>query len=587
MGAPHDHTGAPRDFSGAQVWVCGGAHNIQRPIPRTHARIIKRETRVCDKIMSLVTQNPPQFEEWQVKYYNEIFDRRSLSKQDIVFLVGILKECTSGATYNLKRSLRSTKVQMTAVNVMRTIAKSCKEHCETIHTNGGIQALVALTSSDPGIAMSATCILGEIVPYDYMSRQTFLACSGLQGILNQLTGDSEQVRMGAAALVCMMQGDGDDTQETKHLTRQLGGIEKIMQVLNRDYTDDDEEFSINVICNAVGVLGTTGRCNEMNQNYIRDVGGIAKLVYVLATYVKDGSSRISKCVTTALGHLISRNLPNKAIVCSLNGQNNLLALLMQSAEISKDKDTLADGIDEILHVIIKLSTEARMMDAIIDKDKDGIGALLQLLPLSINTTKFQFVHFAIVRILSACLRFKESQVLVQLAERYAWKASDVLTKKICAAATRRLSDAEFEEYPHKIEEAIRLCDAFGVAVPNEVRARLITKRELDKLGCLMPLPREFKCPLTLEVMKDPVVASDGFTYERNAIERAMVRDHMRALARSPMTQKELQPVLFPNRALLNRIREFEGDILEAAKAAFKLGQEQGGVGTKSRKRVRS
>ena len=88
-------------------------------------------------------------------------------------------------------------------------------------------------------------------------------------------------------------------------------------------------------------------------------------------------------------------------------------------------------------------------------------------------------------------------------------------------------------------------------------------------------------------MKDPVVASDGFTYERDAIERVLMREQMRALARSPMTQMEMEPVLFPNRALLNRIREFEEDILKAAKAAFKLGQEQGGAGTESRKRVRS
>ena len=168
-------------------------------------------------------------------------------------------------------------------------------------------------------------------------------------------------------------------------------------------------------------------------------------------------------------------------------------------------------------------------------------------------------------------------MLAQLAQRCAWKASNELTEKICAAVARRLSDAEFEEYPHKIEEAIRLCDAFAVAVPDEVRARLITKRELDKLGCLMPLPNEFKCPLTLEIMKDPVVASDGFTYERNAIERVMMRDQMRALARSPMTQRDLEPVLFPNRALLNRIREFEGDILKAAKASFSLGLKQDAV----------
>lgn len=525
-----------------------------------------------------------QFEEWQVKRYNQMYDSRSLTKGDVVFLVGILKECTSGATYNLKRSLRSTKVQMTAANVLRTLSKSYKENCDTIRLHGGIQAMVALTSSEPSTAIVATCSLAEIVPYDYSCRQTFLACSGMRGILHQLTGSLEQVRMGTAALGCMMQGSADGAQVTRHFTRQLGGIEMLLDVLNREMTSsfETDELSINVICNAAGALGMSGAGNTMNQDYIRGAGGIATLVHVLETYVKDGSSRISKGVTTALGNLIARNLLNKAIVCSLNAHHHLLELLMQLSNISNETGTLADGTDEILHVITNLSTEASMIDAIIDQDKDGIGDLLRLLPLSINTTKGQFVYSAIVRILSCCLKFKEPEVLAQLAQRCAWKASNELSQKISAAAERQLLDAEFEKHPHKIEKTICLCDALGVTVPYELREKLITKKELEKLGCLMPLPNEFKCPVTLEVMKDPVVASDGFTYERSAIERLFMSDQMGANRRSPMTQKELKPVLFPNRALLNRIREFEGDILKAAKVAFDLGMKQGDTATPSK-----
>ena len=208
-------------------------------------------------------ENPRQFEEWQVKRYNEMFNSRSLSKEDVVFLVGILKECTSGATYNLKRSLRSTKVQMTAANVMRTLSKSYKEHCDTIHDYGGIKAMVTLTGSEPSTAIVATCILAEIVPYDYSCRQTFLACSGLQGVLNQLTGTLEQVRMGTAALGCLMQGAADDAQVTRHFTRQIGGIEMLLDVIDREITSSfvNDELSINVICNAVGALGMTGASN--------------------------------------------------------------------------------------------------------------------------------------------------------------------------------------------------------------------------------------------------------------------------------------------------------------------------------------
>ena len=56
---------------------------------------------------------------------------------------------------------------------------------------------------------------------------------------------------------------------------------------------------------------------------------------------------------------------------------------------------------------------------------------------------------------------------------------------------------------------------------------------------------EFFCPLTNEVMTDPVVAPDGISYERNAIERV-------SLGRDP--------VLTPNQPLLDRIREYGEEV---------------------------
>ena len=57
------------------------------------------------------------------------------------------------------------------------------------------------------------------------------------------------------------------------------------------------------------------------------------------------------------------------------------------------------------------------------------------------------------------------------------------------------------------------------------------------------LADQVRCPITLEVMKDPVLASDGHTYERAAIE-----DWLRTHDTSPMTNarlgsKELMPSL--------------------------------------------
>jgi len=64
------------------------------------------------------------------------------------------------------------------------------------------------------------------------------------------------------------------------------------------------------------------------------------------------------------------------------------------------------------------------------------------------------------------------------------------------------------------------------------------------------------CPITLDIMKDPVVAEDGETYERGAIE-----SHFEGLARdgqslrSPLTNQPLSNRLVPNRAMQRLIRE--------------------------------
>ncbi|KAM8933526.1 WD repeat, SAM and U-box domain-containing protein 1 [Pelodytes ibericus] len=65
------------------------------------------------------------------------------------------------------------------------------------------------------------------------------------------------------------------------------------------------------------------------------------------------------------------------------------------------------------------------------------------------------------------------------------------------------------------------------------------------------VPDEYLCPITWEVMKDPVIASDGYSYERTAIENWISTKRT-----SPMTNLPLENLLLtPNRTLkmaLNR-----------------------------------
>ena len=62
------------------------------------------------------------------------------------------------------------------------------------------------------------------------------------------------------------------------------------------------------------------------------------------------------------------------------------------------------------------------------------------------------------------------------------------------------------------------------------------------------IPEEFICPITLDIFKDPVICKDGYTYERNEIEKLKISP----LTREPFNKSDL----VPNRNLKNAIETF-------------------------------
>ena len=73
------------------------------------------------------------------------------------------------------------------------------------------------------------------------------------------------------------------------------------------------------------------------------------------------------------------------------------------------------------------------------------------------------------------------------------------------------------------------------------------------------IPRDFNCPILHDLLIDPVVASDGFTYERNAIEEWIRTSGGRdGGPRSPMTNAPLRDVvLTANKALKAAISAYK------------------------------
>ena len=84
------------------------------------------------------------------------------------------------------------------------------------------------------------------------------------------------------------------------------------------------------------------------------------------------------------------------------------------------------------------------------------------------------------------------------------------------------------------------------------------------------IPKEFICPITLCIMKDPVLMPDGQTYERSAIEKHLQVSPLSPLTKQPLDMKDATP----NYALKSLIENYlkVGKMPEMPKNSAKIGQ---------------
>ena len=80
----------------------------------------------------------------------------------------------------------------------------------------------------------------------------------------------------------------------------------------------------------------------------------------------------------------------------------------------------------------------------------------------------------------------------------------------------------------------------------------LLKRSKRSAAQSVQIPNEFLCPISKQVMKDPVIACDGHTYERCQIEEYLKKHNI-----SPVTKKVMEhSFVFPNEVMKKQITAF-------------------------------
>ncbi|XP_023552426.1 U-box domain-containing protein 32-like isoform X1 [Cucurbita pepo subsp. pepo] len=128
-------------------------------------------------------------------------------------------------------------------------------------------------------------------------------------------------------------------------------------------------------------------------------------------------------------------------------------------------------------------------------------------------------------------------------------------------------DSSAGDWPHDLAEqlalvALRCCEKEKSNRPDlvsELWSVLEPMRSIASASCSSlkkhsRVPAHFACPIFQEIMKDPLIAADGFTYEADAIRGWFESGHNT----SPMTNLKVEHCnLVPNYALLNAIQEWQ------------------------------
>lgn len=151
------------------------------------------------------------------------------------------------------------------------------------------------------------------------------------------------------------------------------------------------------------------------------------------------------------------------------------------------------------------------------------------------------------------------------------KTVDVLSEYLLLYP--RLFNFECDENPTILNQIVLIGQK--LAMPNYVLSSykdrldfaLWVKRIYEELALYgvpdWKPPDAFCCPVTLELMREPVIASDGHTYEHKTLKQLL--DTTRC---SPLTRERLQPnVIVPNINLKKRIRDLPEEVCHIIRRA--------------------
>ncbi|XP_013610088.1 PREDICTED: U-box domain-containing protein 15 [Brassica oleracea var. oleracea] len=187
-----------------------------------------------------------------------------------------------------------------------------------------------------------------------------------------------------------------------------------------------------------------------------------------------------------------------------------------------------------------------------DEVKDEVGSLCKQLKKARRRTDTQDIELAVdmmVMFSKTDPRNADSAIIERLAKKLELQTMEDLKTETIAIKTlvQEKGGLSIETKQHIIELLNKFKKLQGVEATDVLYEPVINK------STSLVLPHEFLCPITLEIMQDPVIIATGQTYEKEGIQKWFDAGHKTC----PKTGQTLDHLsLAPNYALKNIILQW-------------------------------
>ncbi|KAK6939078.1 Armadillo [Dillenia turbinata] len=322
----------------------------------------------------------------------------------------------------------------------------------------------------------------------------------------------------------------------------------------------------NLVPEIIGVMEEIKGLEDFRKPHRKECYGLVRRLKLLVPFLEEMAAMDCTFSCNFLAGLVNLKktflMAKKLLVTCSEGSKLYLALESEAIMVRFHAvhDKLAQALDGLPFDEIGVSDEVK--EQLLDKFLSDEFAIVQIelmglqLKRAKRRTETQDMELA-MDIMVLFSEEEERNANIAIAERLAKKldlqAIDDLNAE--TTAIRKLVKSREGQSSESIQQLITLLNRFrhiaGLEEANLFEDPVIPKPLAKCIS--LAIPPEFLCPISLEIMTDPVIVASGQTYERESIQKWLDSDHRTC----PSTRQTLAHLsLTPNYALKNLIMQW-------------------------------